>query len=89
MQSQPKKVEKSIPEADPNLGQPPSEPVVAAEERIPINIIIKAISDDTSYTLEMLSLANNNQISEIATYQSLIAGQPNKVKVGTSKALCL
>ena len=88
MQSQPA-APKSIPEADPNLGQPPAEPIAAAVERIPINIVITAASDDTSYTLEMLSLASNNQISEVATYQSLIAGQPNKLKVGTSKAVCL
>lgn len=59
MRSQPAPAQQAIPEADPNLGQPPAEPAVAEVERIPINIVITAASDEASYTLEMQSLASS------------------------------
>jgi hypothetical protein len=87
-ESQIKKAEKGIPEADVNLGAATGKSV-STIERIPINFMIIATSPDTSYTLEMKSLANSSKLNELAVYQTLIPGEPNGIEVSSSKALCL
>ncbi len=51
--------------------------------------MILATSPNTSYTLEIKSLTNVSNLNSLATYQSLIAGEPNQIELTASKALCL
>jgi len=85
---EPKNKPKPLPEADPNLGQPSTEVVAPIRERIPINLMLNAESDGVSYTLEMKSLASGS-INQLATYHSLIPGEPNRISISSSKPVCL
>jgi hypothetical protein len=79
----------TIPEADPNLGKEAAKPTAVVVERIPINLMIIATTANVSYTLEMKSLKSDGNINQLAAYQSLLPGEPNRIVVSSSKPLCL
>ncbi len=76
-------------EGDPNLGKNPVSPSTGQQERIPLNIMVTAESDNVSYTLEVVSLGNGSSINQLAAYQSLIPGEPNPISISSDKPLCL
>jgi hypothetical protein len=61
----------------------------APQERIPVNFIFQALSDATSYTIEVKSLAEKGQVSGFAQYENINPGEPNHVEITNSQILCI
>jgi hypothetical protein len=60
-----------------------------SKERIPLNFIFEALSDKTSYTLEIKSLSEKGDMGGYAVYQNILAGEPNHVEISNTKVLCI
>lgn len=57
-------------------------------QHLPINMMIKAMQADVSYTIQATSFEEGS-IGSADIYQDVAAGQPNHIAIGSEKVVCL